>query len=129
MKLLTILIMTVALMAGVAYAGNYEVARKTGEYNVLVSMDKNPPSVGDNNVTITIKDAAGKYVTDAKVKMEYSMPAMPPMPAMNYKTDALLSGETFAAKMNLSMSGVWYITVKISRGGKISAVKFNVEAP
>lgn len=65
---------------------------------------------------------------DAKVKVECSMPAMPGMPAMNYKTDAELKGDVYKAKMNLAMSGSWNIAVKISRGGKITTVKFNVDA-
>ena len=72
-----------------------------------IKIDKNPPVVGDNNIEIEIKDASGKYVTDAKVKVEYSMPAMPGMPAMNYKTDTELKGYEYRAKMNLSMSGAW----------------------
>ncbi|GFP22357.1 hypothetical protein HKBW3S06_01585, partial [Candidatus Hakubella thermalkaliphila] len=44
------------------------------------------------------------------------------------KTSATLSGNKYKAKMNLSMSGPWNIAVKITRGGKTSAVKFNVDA-
>ncbi len=129
MKKLILLTMSIVLvLAGVAYAKDYEVTKKTGEYDVVVTIDKNPPVVGNNNVTVTVKDAAGKYVTDAKVKIEYSMPAMPGMPAANYRTDAVLSGSKYAAKMNLSMSGPWNVAVKISKGGKISTVKFNVDA-
>ena len=78
------------LIAGIAYAKDYEVKKKAGQYDVEVKIDKNPPVVGDNNISIEIKDQSGKYVTDAKVKVDYSMPAMPGMPAMNYKEDAVL---------------------------------------
>ena len=44
-------------------------------------MDKNPPITGKNNVDVSVKDKTGKAVTDAKVTVEYSMPAMPGMPA------------------------------------------------
>ena len=37
---------------------------------------ENFPVVGDNNVALTVKDAAGKEVSDAKVMIDYSMPAM-----------------------------------------------------
>ncbi|MBF0505465.1 MAG: FixH family protein [Nitrospirae bacterium] len=128
MKRLMILILAVVLMVGVAYAKGLEVNQKAGDYNVEIRLDKNPPVVGNNNVTVTVKDVAGKYVTDAKVKVEYSMPAMPGMAAMNYKTDAMLNGQTYTAKMNLSSSGPWNIAVKITKGGKTSTVKFNVDA-
>lgn len=128
MKKLTIITMILFLAVGIAYAKDYEVKKKAGEYDVEVKIDKNPPVVGDNNIAIEIKDSSGKYVTDAKVKVDYSMPAMPGMPAMNYKTDAELKGNEYKAKMNLSMSGSWNIAVKITKGGKTVSMKFNVDA-
>lgn len=128
MKRLALLTLVLLLVAGVAYAKDYEVTKKAGEYNTTVKIDKNPPVVGDNNVNVEIKDASGKYVTDAKVIVDYSMPAMPGMPAMNYKTDAELKGNEYKAKMNLSMSGSWNIAVKVTRAGKTSTMKFTVDA-
>lgn len=128
MKRLTVLTIILLLIAGIAYAKDYEVKKKAGEYDVEIKIDKNPPVVGDNNIGIEIKDASGKYVTDAKVRIEYSMPAMPGMPAMNYKTDTELKGYEYKAKMNLSMAGSWNVIVKITRGGKTTTVKFNVDA-
>jgi uncharacterized membrane protein len=116
------------LTAAVAAAKEYEVNKKAGEYDVEVKIDRNPPVVGDNNLKIEIKDPAGKYVTDAKVAVDYSMPAMPGMPPMNYKTDALLKGNEYRATMHLSMSGPWNIVIKITRAGKTSTAKFNVDA-
>jgi len=116
------------LSTGVALAKDYEVKKKAGDFDVVVTIDKNPPVTGDNGVTIAIKDAGGKTVKDAKVVIDYSMPAMPGMPPMNYKADALLKGEAYAATMNLSMAGPWNITVKISAGGKNGSMKFTVDA-
>lgn len=128
MKKLGLVVLVLLLVAGIAYAKDYEVKKKAGEYNVEVKIDRNPPVVGDNNVKIEIKDSSGKYVTDAKVVVDYGMPAMPGMPAMNYKTDAELKGDEYKAKMNLSMSGSWNIAVKITRAGKTSTMKFTVDA-
>ena len=128
MKRLAVFTLTLLLIGGIAYAKDYEVKKKVGEYDVEVKIDKNPPVVGDNNIEIGIKDASGKYVTDAKVKVEYSMPAMPGMPAMNYKTDTELKGDEYKAKINLSMSGSWNVAVKITRSGKTATMKFNVDA-
>jgi hypothetical protein len=116
------------LAAGIAFARDYEVKKKAGEYNVEVKIDRNPPVVGDNSVKVEIKDASGSYVTDAKVVVDYGMPAMPGMPAMNYKTDAELKGNEYMARMNLSMSGSWNIAIKITRAGKTSTMKFTVDA-
>jgi outer membrane translocation and assembly module TamA len=128
MKKITVFAMVFLLIAGIAYAKDYEVKKKAGQYDVEVKIDKNPPVVGKNNVSIEIKDESGKHVTDATVKLDYSMPAMPGMPAMNYKTDATVSGNTYKAVMNLSMSGPWNIAVKIKKDGKTNTVKFNVDA-
>ena len=120
--------MILLLVAGIAFAKDYEVKKKAGQFDVVVRIDRNPPVVGDNNVSIEIKDEAGKYVTDTKVRVDYSMPAMPGMPAMNYKSDAELKDDEYKAKMNLSMSGSWSIAVKITREGKSSKMKFTVDA-
>lgn len=128
MKKIAAVTMALLLIAGIAYGKNYEVKKKVGDYDVVAAIDKNPPVAGDNILTVAVKDASGKAVTDAKVKVEYSMPAMQGMPAMNYKTDAEMKDGIYEAKMNLSMSGSWNIAVKIARSGKISTMKFNVNA-
>ncbi len=128
MKKLTIFAIALFLLAGVSYAKDYEVTKKAGDYNLLITIDKNPPVAGENNVTIAITDASGKAVTDAKVVFNYSMPAMPGMPAANYKTDAELKGTVYKAKVNYSMAGSWNNEVKITRQGKTTSARFTVDA-
>jgi hypothetical protein len=128
MKKIAALAFILLLVAGIAYAKDYEVTKKAGEYNTTVRIDKNPPVVGDNNVSVEIKDASGHHVRDAKVIVDYSMPAMQGMPAMRYKADAELKGDEYKAKINLSMSGSWNMAVKITRAGKTSTMKFTVDA-
>ena len=128
MKKLVYLLITLLLTTGLAFAKDYEVTKKADDYTVVVKIDKNPPVVGENNVTIEIKDAAGKNVTEAKVKLDYGMAAMPGMPAMFYKADAELKGTLYKAKMNLSMAGSWNITIQIIQGDKVRKAKFNVDA-
>lgn len=128
MKRLIVIGMALLLIASIVSAKDYEVKKKAGEYDVVVSIDKNPPVVGDNNVSIDIRDAAGKNVTDAKVAVAYGMSAMPGMPAMDYKTDAELNGTAYKANMNLSMYGPWSIVLKISRAGKATSMKFTIDA-
>jgi len=128
MKKIVYLLITLLLTTGLVFAKDYEITKKADDYNVLVKIDKNPPVVGENNVTIEIKDAAGKNVTEAKVKLDYGMAAMPGMPAMFYKADAELKGSLYKAKMNLSMAGSWNITIQITQGDKVRKVKFNVDA-
>ncbi len=127
MKRVILLLSIFVLMVGTAWGKNYEVTKKADDYTVKVEIDKNPPIVGNNNVTITINDASGKNVTDAKVKVEYSMPAMSGMPAMNYKTDAVLKGNEYKAVMNFSMAGSWNTVIDITQAGKLKKVKLNVD--
>lgn len=128
MKKLIAVAVLVILSAGAVYAKGYEVKKKAGDYEVEVTIDRNPPVVGDNAVSIEIKDKAGQSVKDGKVVVDYSMPAMPGMPPMNYKADAVLKGDVFAATMNLSMAGPWNIVVKITRDGKTSNMRFTIDA-
>ncbi|HSW62129.1 MAG TPA: FixH family protein [Dissulfurispiraceae bacterium] len=127
MKKMVAVVLMVLFVAGIAYAKNYEVAKKAGDFDVLVVIDKNPPVVGMNNVTVTVKDAAGKFVPDANVVVEYSMPPMQGMAPMNYKANATVKGSNYKAVMNLSMAGPWNIAVKIIKAGKTSAVKFTID--
>jgi hypothetical protein len=127
-KLIGIAASVILLIAGIAYANDYEVTKKAGDYDFNVKIDKNPPVVGDNAIEVEIKDAKGDYVTDAAVVVDYTMPAMPGMPAMNYKAKPALDGKAYKCKINLSMSGSWNIEIKSTRNGKTSKVKFSVDA-
>jgi len=111
-----------------AYARGLEVNKKVDNYDVLIRLDKHPPVLGANPLEVEIKDPGGNPVTDAKVLINYYMPPMPRMAPMNYKTDAPLSKGKYKMTMNIIMSGPWIIRVLISRGGKTSIVKINVDA-
>ncbi len=128
MKRFTVVVLAVLMMVAVAYAKDYEVTKKAGDLTVDLKIDKNPPVAGTNNMEIAVKDAGGKAVTDAKVLVEYSMPAMPGMPAMNYKADAELKGNTYKTAMNLSMSGSWNLSIKVTRANKTQTAKFTIDA-
>ena len=123
-------ILVVALLTAVppANSKDLELMKKAGEYQVEIRIDRNPPILGDNHMEVKIKDAAGAYIEDAAVMVNYYMPPMPRMAPMNYTTNAKLKGKTYKATMNLIMSGPWVIAVKISRDGKTTTAKFNIDA-
>lgn len=128
-KWIGIALPVILLITGIVYAKDYDVRKKIDKYDVEIKIDKNPPVAGDNNIEIRIKDTSGEYVRDAKVRIEYSMPPMPGMPPMTYKADTELRDNKYSGIINLSMSGSWNISIKITRGGKtLPAVKFNVDA-
>jgi len=111
---LVVFIPIIFLITGTAFSRGYEMTKKVGEYEAEVRMDRNPPSLGDNNIEIEIKDAGGKPLREAMVLVNYYMPPMPRMVPMNYITDAKLKGEKYRATMNFIMSGPWIIAIKIS---------------
>ena len=127
MKRFATALIILLLAAGLVYAKDYTVVKKAGSYTVEVKLDKNPPITGPNKMEIDIKDDKGGNVIDATVVVEYVMPAMPGMPAMNYKAKAELSGSRYLANVNFSMSGAWAVNIKITRAGKTQAVKLNVD--
>jgi hypothetical protein len=127
MKKFAIALIILLLAAGLVYAKDYMVMKKAGNYTVEVKLDKNPPITGQNKMEISIKDDKGINITDAMVVVEYVMPAMPGMPAMNYKAKAELKGSRYLANVNFSMSGAWAVNIKITRAGKTQAVKLNVD--
>jgi hypothetical protein len=128
MKRLVLVVTVFFLLGGLAMAKDFEVTKKAGDYTVVVTIDKNPPTTGDNNLSVSVKDGAGADVADAKVSVEYSMPAMPGMPAMKYDANAELAGKIYRTKVNFSMSGSWNMVVKIVRGGKTAQARFTVDA-
>lgn len=127
MKKIAVFTLILLMSAGLVWAKDYEIQKKAGDLNVVVKLDKNPAVMGENGVSVTVKDGAGKEVTDAGVKVEYAMPAMPGMPAMNYGSVLALNKNTYQGKLNFSMSGSWNIVVKIMRGGKTVSTKFSVD--
>ena len=127
MKKILLIGMVILLAAGLAAAKDFEVTKKAGPYSVVIKMDRNPPVTGENGIAITIKDAAGKVVKDAKVAIDYEMPAMPGMPAMAYKGQPQLKGDAYVGTVNFSMGGAWTVKIKITRGGKTDSLKFNVD--
>lgn len=116
------------LVAGTAFAKENVVQKKAGDYAVEIRMEKDPPVVGTNRVEIVVTDKDGKAVADAKVLLTASMPAMPGMPAMENKADAKWDGGRYKAKIELSMSGSWSMSIRITQGGKTAAAKWTVDA-
>jgi hypothetical protein len=128
MKSLAFCIIALLVVAGIAYAKDYEVSKKAGDLRVLIKIDKNPPVAGKNNVEIAITDPTGKVVTDAKVALSYSMPPMAGMAPMNYKADGELKGNVYRAMVDYSMAGSWNNEIKITRSGKTVSARFTVDA-
>ncbi|MDD5170164.1 MAG: FixH family protein [Syntrophales bacterium] len=127
MKRIALAVCLLFLVTGLAYGKDYEITKKAGDVTVQITIDKNPPVTGQNRMQVGIRDAKGQEITDAAVSVDYGMPAMPGMPAMNYRAGAALKDKHYTTNLNFSMSGAWSINVKITRAGKTQTVKLNVD--
>lgn len=92
-----------------------------GGLTVSTMFDPNPPHKGPETIMITVKDAAGKPVKGAKVKIATNMPAMsmagPTLTAQD-------NGDgTYAAQTNLNYSTMWTFTVSATAKGKSGSTK------
>jgi len=125
-KILALII--VFVISGMAYAASYDAVKEVNNLNVKIMMDSDPPTVGEKDLDITVTDSTSTPVTDAKIKIEYSMPPMHGMPSMKYKARAKSAEGGYRAKINLSMSGQWNIAVSIKRPGTLlTKVPFKVD--
>lgn len=105
-----------------------KLACKVKNLEVKITLDKNPPILGDNKIEIEIIDANGDIITDANVLVNYYMPPMPRMAPMNYKTKTELKKNKYTAEMDFIMEGPWILAIKISFKGNRMTARFNVDA-
>ncbi|MFC1869045.1 FixH family protein [Thermodesulfobacteriota bacterium] len=101
-----------------AYGRDFTVRRNLKGYTMAVTIKRNPPILGKNDVKVEIKDSLGKYVVDAPVTVNYFMPPMPGMPPMNYRVKASPGASEYSATMDLIMKGPWNIVIMAKVAGK-----------
>ena len=80
-----------------------------------------PPRSGENVFEVTLKDPAGRAVTDADVLVLFYMAPMPSMnmPAMRSETKlGHVEGGIYRAPGTVLMAGRWDVIVTITRGGQ-----------
>ena len=127
-RLIPLLLILIIVLSDPLSAPALEARKAMGDYEVGITINRNPPSVGENPIEIEIKGPGGRRITEAQVLVNYYMPPMPRMAPMNYTTPAKLKGDTYRATMHLIMDGPWIIALKITLGGKRSTVKFHINA-
>ena len=100
-------------------------AQKVGNLNVTIAISPYPPaSFQQGAFDITLADAEGKAITDAKVSLDLTMPAMWMPPS---KPDAQHVGSgKYRASARWTMRGQWRIEVIITRGGEKQSAFFDV---
>lgn len=113
-KIMTILLGLV-LVAGPVSGKELTTVKGEGDVTAKVSLLNDPPVVGKNQLKIEIVDTEGKAITDAKVRVYYSMTPMKGMSPMEYKAKAKLNGDSYVAALSIMMKGHWDVKFKIKR--------------
>jgi len=91
------------------------------QLNITLRPQPDPPSVGENLLEVTVRDANGTPVTDADVTVTFFMPAMPTMnmPAMRNEVKLpSAGGGVYRGTGQVLLGGRWDVTVDVSRGGR-----------
>jgi hypothetical protein len=141
-KILLLIVLGTFFLTGAAHAKIHEMVKQVDDLKVKISMDmekhnksghngsgemSHHNAMGGNDFNIAVYDQEEKPVTDAKVKVGYSMPSTDNMPPMNYTARAKRAGDQYGAKLNLSMKGKWDVMIYIKRPKKpLSKVDFSV---
>jgi hypothetical protein len=106
------------------FAGD-SAAQKVGDINVALTINPYPPTMRQpTEFSVTLTDASGKAINDAKVTLDLTMPEMympPNKPALNFIADG-----KYSAMGQFTMRGWWRIEVIIARGGQTQSVFFDL---
>ncbi|MDH4944299.1 FixH family protein [Sulfurimonas sp. C5] len=118
-KFLFAMLVTITL----AHAAAFEKNANFRTTHINISAQK-PLTAGSNELVLLIKKE-NTLISDAKVSVKAFMPAMPGMPAMESKADAVNKGNgEYIVKLNLVMNGTWQLHVFITpKKGKKLRVK------
>jgi len=99
-----------ALAACGGGAGDKEI--KSGKVGAMTVTLANPEGVlrhGDQELTVTFKDASGKGTDVGSASLNFYMPAMGTMPVMNDAATLTTTSTpgVYRARVNLQMGGEW----------------------
>lgn len=112
-------ILVFMLLTSLAFGAAWEQSTSMQNIKAVVSSDK-PLVVGNNAVMITLKQQ-NMPLDKAGVEVKAFMPAMPGMPAMESKGQAVAQGNgVYKTSVNLDMGGTWqfHIFVTTKEGKK-----------
>jgi nitrogen fixation protein FixH len=125
--------LTIAMAAPTSVtAAQQPPAGKKPALDITLMSKPSPPKTGENTFEVTVKDAAGKPVTDAEVTAMFFMAAMPAMKMPEMKNTVTLKHQKdgmYSGTGQVMMAGKWDVTVMVKRAGKeIGSKKFPVTA-
>jgi membrane fusion protein, copper/silver efflux system len=106
------------LLVSVTAWSSEPVTRQAGDLSVKLAIDPDPPQTGENQLLITVVDAAGKPVDGANLRFIWDMPAMGAMPEMKGGGQVKARGNgRYVVTYPLPMGGDWYLTLGVDVRG------------
>jgi hypothetical protein len=110
-KLMTTVV-TLALLAACGGGGAGDKEIKSGKVGAMTVALANSDGVlrhGDQELTVTFRDASGKGADVGSASLNFYMPAMGTMPAMNDAATLTTTSTpgVYRARVNLQMAGEW----------------------
>jgi YtkA-like len=127
MKNFMIVMITLALGLSLAQAKAFEQEAKFRSTKVHISSEQ-PLTTGVNTFVLDISKES-KALEESKVDVRAFMPAMPGMPAMEFKAAAKSLGKgKYEVTLNIAMHGTWQVHIFITpKEGKRSRVKTSID--
>jgi Cu(I)/Ag(I) efflux system membrane fusion protein len=91
-----------------------EPARVRGaQLELAAALEPRAGRVGDNHLWLELRDAAGRPVSDAELRVRVHMPAMGAMPAMGGPAAVTALGDgSYRADFDLEMGGTWLVELE-----------------
>jgi hypothetical protein len=127
-KLLSFLaILSLFAASGAAASADSMSGMNMSALLVSTAFDPKPPHQGPETITVTVKDAMGKLIKGAKVKIATNMPMMSMAgPTLTAQDN---SDGTYSAQTNLNYATTWTFAVTASAQGKTGTArsKFDVK--
>jgi hypothetical protein len=99
-----------------------QAASESTQWKVVFRSDPATPQGGaEAALHVSVQDAAGKSVPDARVQVTLFMPAMPAMGMAEVRKAAVLDwkGSDYVGRIKVPTRGTWTVTVEVSRGGEL----------
>jgi membrane fusion protein, copper/silver efflux system len=132
---------TLAVIATLAVAGcgarGHDASRvpmqTVGAYRVGVVTLPDPPRIGENAMTVTVRESGGAPVRDAGLEVVVSMPAMGAMPYMESRGEVHEAEPgVYRVAYGLAMNGEWDVALRLkpARGAPAQAayrISTNIE--
>ncbi len=119
----------VAVFIAAGCSKGYETKKTTGDLIVTLKADRYPLIKGDNDLFVSITDAAGKTMNDVTVQARIYMPPMSGMAPMEFNATPQAKSGGYGFVANVPMEGGWKVDVTATRPNKNPVTTtFNVDA-